>query len=196
MDIFEFLAKHGIEVGDESREDFRKSFFENFKTASELSRKAEQSKADKARIAELESQVEELNGNIAKLDGESGTSAQTIKELQDRVAAYEQAEAERKAAAKAKADRDAFDGFFAETMRGFSEKGLNIKEGLYSEQIPDMAYKMQTENPAMSLPSIVDALAKQYPDMWANPQREPHKMPTPGKGGEGDAEKPKFKTFF
>ena len=196
MDIFDFLAKHGIEIGEEQREDFRKQFFENFKTAAEVNRKAEQAKADKARIEELEAQVNELNGNIAKLDGESGASAKTIKELQDRVEAYEQADEERKAAAKAKADREAFDSIYAEALEGFKAKGRTLNGGLVGEAVAEKAYKMHGENPAMGIADIIEAITKDDPSAWANPQRDPHSMPTPGNSESGEEKKPKFKSFF
>lgn len=196
MDIFDFLAKHGIEIGEDQREDFRKQFFENFKTAAEVNRKAEQAKADKARIEELEAQVNELNGNIARLDGESGASAQTIKELQDRVAAYEQADEERKAAEKAKADREAFDGIYAEALEGFKAKGRTLNGGLVGEAVKEKSYKMHGENPAMGIADIIEVITKDDPSAWANPQRDPHAMPTPGNSESGEDKKPKFKSFF
>lgn len=180
MDIFEFLAKHGIEVGDDQREGFRKEFFEQFKTASEVNRKAEQAKADKARIAELEAQVDELNANIAKLDGESGASADTIAELQKQVEAYKAADDERKAAAKAKADREAFDGIYAEALEGFKAKGRTLNGGLVGEAVAEKAYKMHGENPAMGIADIIEAITKDDPSAWANPQQDPKNMPKPG----------------
>ena len=180
MDIFEFLANHGIEVGEERREGFRKEFFEQFKTAAEVTRNAEKAKADKERIAELEAQVDELNANIAKLDGESGASADTIAELQKQVEAYKAADDERKAAAKAKADREAFDGIYAEALEGFAKKGRTLNGGLVGEAVAEKAYKMHGENPAMGIADIIEAITKDDPSAWANPQQDPKNMPKPG----------------
>lgn len=196
MDIFDFLAKHGIEIGEEQREDFRKQFFENFKTAAEVNRKAEQAKADKARIEELEGIVAERDKAIEALNSEGGASADTIADLQKQVEAFKAAEEERKAAEKAKADREAFDGIYAEALEGFKKKGRTLHGGIVGEAVAEKAYRMHGENPAMGIADIIEAITKDDPSAWANPQRDPHAMPTPGNSEGGEDKKPKFKSFF
>lgn len=183
MDIFEFLAKHGIEVGDEAKEGFRKDFFESFKTAEEVARKAEQAKADKDRIAELEATVAERDKAIEDLNGES---AESIDALKKQVEAYQAKEAERKAADDAKSAREAFDGIYAEALKGFEAKGRTLNGGLVGEAVAEKAYKMHGENPAMGIADIIEAITKDDPSAWANPQRDPHNMPKKGESlGDG-----------
>lgn len=184
MDIFDFLAKHGIEIGEEQREDFRKQFFENFKTAAEVNRKTDQAKADKARIEELEGIVAERDKAIEALNSEGGASADTIAELQKQVEAFKAAEEERKAAEKAKADREAFDGIYAEALEGFKAKGRTLNGGLVGEAVAEKAYKMHGENPAMGIADIIEAITKDDPSAWANPQQDPKNMPKPGTGNQ------------
>lgn len=186
MDVFEFLSAHGIEMPEDKREEFRKDFFEQFKTASEVNRKAEQAKADKARIAELEGIVAERDKAIEALNSEGGASADTIAELQKQVEAYKQAETERKAAEKAKAERDAFDGIYAEALEGFKAKGRTLNGGIVGEAVAEKAYKMHAENPAMGIADIIEAITKDDPSAWANPQTDPKRMPVPQQGVNGD----------
>lgn len=196
MDIFEFLANHGIEIGEDQRESFRKEFFDNFKTSAEITRNAEKAKADKERIEELEGIVAERDKAIEALNSEGGASADTIAELQKQVEAFKAAEEDRKAAAKAKADREAFDSIYAEALEGFKAKGRTLNGGLVGEAVAEKAYKMHGENPAMGIADIIEAITKDDPSAWANPQRDPHAMPTPGNSEGGEDKKPKFKSFF
>lgn len=175
MDVFELLAKHGIDVAEDKREGFRKDFFDNFKTASEVARKAQKLEEANGRISELEAAVADRDKAIEGLKSDGGDNAKTIEELQAAVQAYKDAEAKREAEAKAASERAAFDKLFAEAL-GNKEFAAD----LVRESVGSKSFEMHKANPAMGIADIIAAVTEGQDGIWKNPQTDPKKMPVPG----------------
>lgn len=175
--IIDILLEQGFEMDDEKAKTVEKAVLESYRTIEELNGKAAKLEAATARISELEAQAGELGKQLKALDSEKGASSEAIEALKAKVAEYEKADADRKAKEKDDAERAAFEELFAAALNG-----KTFSSELLADAVRDKSLAMHRENPAMGISDII-AKVTEGQDVWANPQREPKKMPVPGATG-------------
>lgn len=161
--IYELLTEIGIEVPEEKKADFDKAFGENYKTIADYQKQKE--KLDTANQS-----VKELNETIKGYEG----TDETIKMLQEKVDAYEQAEADRVQAEK---DRKADEEMNAKITSEIGDvEFINefTKNSIY-QAIKDGVKADSTKG----VKSIFEELTKDKEGIFKNPQ-DPIHLP---KGG-------------
>lgn len=175
--VIDILREQGFEMDEDKAKTVEKAVLESYRTIEEVNGKTAKLEAANARISELEAQAGELSEQLKSLDAEKGANAETVSALQAKVAEYEQAEADRKAKEKDAEERAQFDELFKAAL-----EGKTFSSDLLAGAVRDKAFAMHRENPAMGVSDII-AKVTDGQDVWANPQRDPHKMPNPASTG-------------
>lgn len=173
-DILAILKDAGVEVPEDKSADFKKNFFENYKSVAELEKKT-------ARITELETQNTELSEKVKGLDG----STQQIEELNKKVTEFEEAEKKRKEEQQAAELENAL----RERFKGLNGEKKYINE--YTEKAVFEDFKAATSDTANAGKSDADiytALTKDK-NIYLNPQQTKI-PPAGGSGGKGDKDEP------
>lgn len=159
--IKQIVADMGLGLTDEQAAELDKAVREEYVTRAEHSEKI-------ARIEALTKQVEDLSERAKQLDGD----ASKLEELRQRVAAYEKAEADRKAEeAEGKARRD-FEAQLADAAGG-----REFANSMTKAAVLDRAWQRHQSNPDERAADTLAAVIGDENGVWANPQSDPHKMP-------------------
>ena len=159
-DIKAILADH--DVSEDTAAAIAAEVRANYKTVAEWTKKVD-------RIAELERQNAELSEAASKVDG---TTAE-ITALQEQVEAMKKAEADRKAAEAEQAKRDEFRAAFDEALGDREFANSIIRDSVF-----ERSYAECSKNVATSAKDAIEAAVKDVENVWMNPQRDPHRMPT------------------
>lgn len=159
--IKQIVADMGLGLTDEQAAELDKAVREEYVTRAEHSEKI-------ARIEALTKQVEDFSERAKQLDGD----ASKLEELRQRVAAYEKAEADRKAEeAEGKARRD-FEAQLADAAGG-----REFANSMTKAAVLDRAWQRHQSNPDERAADTLAAVIGDENGVWANPQSDPHKMP-------------------
>lgn len=150
--IRQILADFDVELGERA-DDFEKSVVENYATRAELEEKLK-------RIETLSGQVETLSEQIKGFESTSDELAS----LKAKVNEYESAEAERIKSAQENAARARFENDFEKLLEGRSFVNQLTRDAVF-----ERAYRMSSENPAMDVKTILEAVTKDE-NVWTNPQ--------------------------
>lgn len=159
--ITEILQGFAEKLGADGVEAIRAEVMENYRSIDETTKKAE-------RVKELEGELKALEERIAELDGNSDQ----VRELQDRIAAYEAKEQERQAAAQEDAKRKSFETAFDAAL-----DGREFANGLMRETVLGKAYGLCSEQEGLGAREAIETITKDIDGVWSNPQRDPAKMP-------------------
>ena len=170
--IIQILAGLEIEVPEGKRDALNKAVAENYKTVAEVNAKAE-------KIATLEKSLDEANAAIEAAKGADATNADEIAKMQERIKAYEDAEAERAAEAAEAEKRGAFDADFEKAL-----DGRKFASELTRAAVADKVYGIAANNPDMQVSEIIKSVIGDD-DVFANPQQDVKKMPNTGIGSTG-----------
>lgn len=174
--IRDILAGAGVEVEAGKLAEIEKAVLANYRTKAEVDSKA-------AKVAELEKQLAEANAAIETAKGTDTANAAEVERMREQIAAYEQAEGERKAQAEEKAARDAFGSKLADAI-GDKRFANAIVQGA----VTDKAFAMSRANPNMSVTDVLDAVVGDADGVWQNPQQDRKKMPSGGKAAAGSTQ--------
>lgn len=158
-DIRAILAEH--ELDEAAAKAIEKAVGENYRTIAEVQQKAD-------RIKDLEKTNGELSDQVKALEGD-GEQLQT---LRDKVAEYEQAEADRKAKADEDAKRESFRALFDAAL-----DGREFANELMRETVFEKAYA-ECQNVGKGAAEAIEAVTKDVDGVWVNPQRDPKRMPS------------------
>lgn len=167
-DINQIMSDLGLELTDEQREAVGKAVRENYVTRPELEEK-------KRRIESLSAENSELAEKAKQLEGTS----EDVTKLKAKVAEYEQAAKERDAKEAEAAKRRGFEERFDSAIRDKFE-GKAFANAMTRRAVLDTAYEKAAKNPDMSAEEAIRAAIGGEGGVWANPQRDPAKMPVPG----------------
>ena len=170
--IMQILTGLEIEVPEGKRDALNKAVAENYKTVAEVNAKAE-------KIATLEKSLDEANAAIEAAKGADATNADEIAKMQERIKAYEDAEAERAAEAAEAEKRGAFDADFEKAL-----DGRKFASEITRAAVADKVYGIAANNPDMQVSEIIKSVIGDD-DVFANPQQDIKKMPNTGIGSTG-----------
>ena len=170
--IIQILTGLEIEVPEGKRDALNKAVAENYKTVAEVNAKAE-------KIATLEKSLDEANAAIEAAKGADATNADEIAKMQERIKAYEDAEAERAAEAAEAEKRGAFDADFEKAL-----DGRKFASEITRAAVADKVYGIAANNPDMQVSEIIKSVIGDD-DVFANPQQDIKKMPNTGIGSTG-----------
>lgn len=165
--IYEILTEIGVEVPEEKKSDFDKSFSGNYKTIVDYQKQKE--KLDTANQS-----IKELNETIKGYEG----TDETIKTLQGKVEAYEQAEADRVQAEKDRIADEEMNARITETIGDVEFINEFTKNSIY-QAIKDGVKADSTKG----VKSIFEELTKDKEGIFKNPQ-DPINLPKGGGGGK------------
>ena len=157
-DIRAILAEHDLD--DATAKAIEKAVGENYRTIAEAQQKAD-------RIKELEKANGELSDQVKALEGD-GEQLQT---LRDKVAEYEKAEADRKAAQEEADKRDSFRALFDAAL-GERE----FANDLMRDTVFEKAYQ-QCQSVGTGAADAIEAVTRDVDGVWRNPQQDPKRMP-------------------
>lgn len=172
------------ELEDEAKAKIAEAVNENYRTINEVQSKTE-------RIEKLESQVAEYEERIKTLDSDS----QENEALKAKVAEYEQAEAERKAEEEEREGREAFAKSFDEAVAK-RKAGNSFSNPLIRESVLSKVMDMCAGNPAIGIDDAISTVTKDVDGVWANPQQQPHNMPTGNTWGSDEEDKMTMARFL
>ena len=150
---------------DEAKKTILDGVKENYRTIAEINQKAD-------KIATLEKANGELSESVKKLEADGGANADEIKALQEKVAAYEKQAADE---AADKADKEARAKFGEEFAKSLGEK--KFANSVVQKAVTEAAYQLRKNNADMGIDEIIKQAAPDEEGVWANPQRDPKKMP-------------------
>lgn len=164
QNIRDILSGLGIEVPEDKATELDRLVIQNYRAIDDYKRV--QQRAD-----DLAAQLDAANDAIKAAQDADTSNADEMAQLKAKLDEYEKADAERQAKAdeeKAKAD---FDGEFDEAIgdRQFASR-------LAGDAVRAKAFDMRKLNPNMAAADILSAVIGDD-DVWANPQRDPKKMP-------------------
>lgn len=165
--IYEILTEIGVEVPEEKKSDFDKSFSGNYKTIVDYQKQKE--KLDTANQS-----IKELNETIKGYEG----TDETIETLKGKVKAYEQAEADRVQAEKDRIADEEMNARITETIGNVEFINEFTKNSIY-QAIKDGVKADSTKG----VKSIFEELTKDKEGIFKNPQ-DPINLPKGGGGGK------------
>lgn len=168
--IHEILTEIGVEVPEEKKADFDKAFGENYKTIADYQKQKDKLDKATADIENANKNIKELNDTIKNYEG----TDDTIKTLQEKVTAYEQAEADRVQAEKDRKADEEMNARIAETIGDVEFINEFTKNSIY-QAIKDGVKADSTKG----VKSIFEELTKDKEGIFKNPQ-DPMNLP---KGG-------------
>lgn len=157
--LTDILATAG--VGGDAAEKAEAAILESYRSREETEAKAE-------RIRQLEAEVADYREQVEKLSDSSETDA-----LREKVAEYEKADAERKAAEEEEAARAAFREEFDGVIGGRRFVNQRTEDSVFED-----AFRERAEHPDESAEDIVGGLVS-GDGIFANPQQDVAKMPVP-----------------
>lgn len=167
--IDEILASAGIE-GD-AAEAVKKGVQENYRTIAEVQEKA-------AKIQQLKDEAQKAADEFAKLKELDGTNAEEFEKAKARIAELEASVNERAKQDEESAKAKQFAEKFAEATKGKEFAGDLVRDAVASK-----ARALTDANPDMTIEDAIDRVVGDGRGVWANPQRDPHKMPQSQQGG-------------
>lgn len=172
--IHEILTEIGIEVPEEKKADFDKTFGENYKTIADYQKQKDKLDKATADIENANKNIKELNDTIKNYEG----TDDTIKTLQEKVTAYEKAEADRVQAEKDRKADEEMNARIAETIGDVEFINEFTKNSIY-QAIKDGVKADSTKG----VKSIFEELTKDKEGIFKNPQ-DPINLPKGGGGGK------------
>ena len=184
--IESILKDLGIEIPADKKDTFDKELKENYKTVSEVEKIKSKNDELTSQLAEKDNSIKELNDKIKAYDGKDTD----IKALQDKVAEYEQKEQERIENEKKQKEETELKTRFDSLLGDNKWKHSDIENGRFT------AFKEalnNAENKGKGDKEIFEAITKDL-DCFVNPQQEKINLPANSNSNE---EKPKgFPSFF
>lgn len=168
-DIDAILEDAGI-TGEQA-EKVKAGVLEGYRTIAEVQQKAEKVKA-------LTEENAQLADELAKVKELDGSNAEQVAQLKESIAQLQAKADERKAADEEKAKAETFAQGFEEATKGKAFAGDLVREAVMGK-----ARKLSDANPDLSIADAIDRVVGDGQGVWANPQRDPHKMPTDQQGG-------------
>lgn len=171
-DIKAILQEAGVE--GEQADGIAKAVLENYRTIAEVEQKA-------AKIQSLTDENAQLTQQLESVKELDGTNAQALEDAKARIAEYEQQAEARKKAEDEKQRAAAFDEEFAKGTEGKAFAGPIVRDAVKSK-----TRALRDANPDMSFEDALKQAVGDGQGVWANPQRDPHKMPQAQQGGGVD----------
>lgn len=170
--IKDIIGELGIELDEAKLEDLEKSVLENYRTVAEVENK-------QSRISELEQQLATANEALEAAKNADVSNADEVQAMRDKIAAYENADEERKAQAEEEKARQGFEEKFGKAV-GDKQFVNDIVRGA----VADKAYAIAKANPDMDVAAILGGIVGDAEGVWQNPQQTVKKMPAAsGNGG-------------
>ena len=166
--IRDILGECGVELDADKLADVERAVLANYRTKAELDAKA-------AKLSELEQQLADANAAIETAKATDTANAAEVEKMRERLAAYEQADSERKAKADEQAARSEFDSKLADAI---GEK--RFANAIVQGAVSDKAFAMSQANPNMSVNDVLSAVVGDSDGVWQNPQQDVKKMPSGG----------------
>ena len=157
-DIRAILAEH--ELDEATAKAIEKAVGENYRTIAEVQQKAD-------RIKELEKANGELADQVKALEGDG----EQLQQLRDKVAEYEKAEADRKAAQEEAERRESFRALFDAALGD-----LEFANDLMRDTVFEKAYQ-QCQSVGTGAKDAIEAVTRDVDGVWRNPQQDPKRMP-------------------
>lgn len=159
-DIKAILAGH--EIPEETAAAIAAEVKANYRTIAEWTKKVD-------RISELEAQNAELAEAASKVEG---TTAE-IGALQEQLEAMRKADEQRKAEEAEQTKRDEFRKAFDEALGEREFANAIIRDAVF-----ETTYSSCSADAAVNAKDALEAAVKDVDNVWKNPQRDPHRMPT------------------
>lgn len=172
--IKDILKANGVELDDEKLKAVESEVLKNYRTKAELDGKTQ-------KVTDLEAQLAKANEALEAAQNADPTKAEEFKAMQDQLAEYKKADEERKAQdaeSKAKAE------FKAKFDEALGER--KFANSIVGNAIFTAAFEKAKANPDMDAKSILDSVTVDEDGIWANPQRDPKRMPGSNDGGGTD----------
>lgn len=169
--IKDILKANGVELDDEKLKAIEKATLENYRTKAETDAKTQ-------KVADLEAQLAKANEALEAAQSADPKKAEEYKKMQEQLQEYKKADEERKA-------KDAESAAQAEFEEKF-QKELGDKKfanSIVAKAIKTAAYEKSKANPDMKLADVLASVTEDADGIWANPQRDPKKMPGANDGG-------------
>lgn len=167
----------GIEgLTDEAKKAIADGVTENYRTIAEVNQKAE-------KIKQLEESAKEAQAAIEAAKAAGDGNAEALEAANARIAEFEAAEKARNDAA---ADKKARGEFGEEFAKALGDK--KFANSVVEKAVTETAYQLRKNNADMSIEDIIKQAAPDEEGVWANPQRDPHKMPAGTTQGGGVSE--------
>lgn len=159
-DIKAILADH--DVTGEAAEAIAAEVKANYKTVAEWTKKVE-------RISELEQANADLADKASKVEG----STAEVEALKEQLEAMKKADADRKAAEAEQAKREEFRKTFDEAVGD-----RKFANGIIEASVFETAYKACRDNAGVGAKDALEEALSGHDNVWLNPQRDPHSMPS------------------
>lgn len=161
-DIKAILSEYEFDEG--VSEAIIKAVNENYKTVEEMEKKNK-------RIEELTAQNQTLTEQVGNLEG----NGEELEKLRNQVQEFNEAEEKRQAAEAESAKREAFRATFDAAV---GER--KFANDLMRNSVFESVYKTCNEDAGAGAKDALEALTKDMPGVWENPQTAPHNMPNGG----------------
>ena len=169
--IKDILKANGVELDDEKLKAIEKATLENYRTKAETDAKTQ-------KVADLEEQLAKANEALEADQKADPKKAEEYEKMQEKLQEYKKAEEERKAKEAESAAQSEFDEKFKNEL-GDKKFANSIVE----KAIKTAAYEKSKANPDMKLADVLASVTEDADGIWANPQRDPKKMPGANDGG-------------
>lgn len=169
-DIKAILSEH--ELDSSVSESIIKAVNENYRTIDEMEKKAK-------RIDDLTAQNKALTEQVGELQGDG----EEVEKLRKQVADFQEAENQRKATEAENEKREAFRVTFDAAV---GER--KFANDLVRSSVFESVYKTCSEDAGAGAKDTLEALTKDMPGVWENPQTSPHNMPNGGDLSQGKQE--------
>lgn len=158
-DIKAILSEH--ELDSSVSEAIIKAVNENYRTIDEMEKKAK-------RIDDLTAQNKALTEQVGELQGDG----EEVEKLRKQVADFQEAEEQRKATEAENEKREAFRVTFDAAV---GER--KFANDLVRNSVFESVYSTCSEDAGAGAKDTLEALTKDMPGVWENPQNAPHNMP-------------------
>lgn len=173
--IKEILKAHGIELEDGKLDEIEKATLKNYRTIAEFEGKTK-------KLADLEARLAEANKALEAAQAADPAKQAEYEAMQKQLADYQAAEDERKKESEASEARKAFEDRFTQAVGERKFANQIVRDAIFEK-----AFQLSSANPAMEVADVLKLTAGDADGIWANPQRDPKKMPgSSGAGGSHD----------
>lgn len=183
--IHTLLEEIGFTVPDEKKADFDKAVAANYRTIAEVEKATAARDTYKSQLESANKQIGELSESVKALEG----SNDTLKELQDKVAAYEKAEIERKAAEQRAAEDAALKAAYDVAVEGKAFVNDFTKSAIFDACKAELA---KIENKGKGIAEIFTALTTDKAGIFANSNPALNYGPAQNLGDGGEMTKEAF----
>ncbi len=169
--IKDILKANGVELDDEKLKAIEKATLENYRTKAELDGKAQ-------KVSDLEAQLAKANEALEAAQKADPAKTEEFEAMQKQLAEYKKADEERQAK---DAEGKAKEEFKAKFDTAVGER--KFANSIVQNAIFTAAFEKAKANPDMEAKAILDSVTVDEDGIWANPHRDPKKMPGANDGG-------------